>query len=49
MAIDPEHRLVVSVVPGKRTSENAQRLVSDFKQRSGGRMMNLIMTDEYPA
>jgi IS1 family transposase len=48
VAFDPEHRLVVSVVPGKRTSENVRLLVSDFKRRTAGRLMNLITTDEYP-
>lgn len=49
VAIDPEHRLVVSVVPGKRTPEHAQLLVDDFKERTGGRLMNLMTSDEYPA
>ena len=49
MAFDPEHRLVVSVVPGKRTEEKVQQLVQDFKQRTGGRLMNLLTSDEYPA
>ena len=48
MAFDPEHRLVVSVVPGKRTSQNVRQLVQDFKQRTQGRIPNLITTDEYP-
>jgi IS1 family transposase len=48
VAFDPEHRLVVSVVPGKRTSENVRHLVNDFKERTQGRRMNLITTDEYP-
>jgi len=48
VAFDPEHRLVVSVVPGKRTSENVRRLLNDFKERTAGRLMNLITTDEYP-
>jgi len=47
VALDPEHRLVVSVVPGKRTAENVRRLVHDFKRRTQGRLMNLITTDEY--
>jgi IS1 family transposase len=47
VALDPEHRLVVSVVPGKRTREKVQALVEDFKQRTGGRPMNLITSDEY--
>jgi IS1 family transposase len=49
VALDPEQRLVVSVVPGKRTAENVERLVEDFKERTEGRVMNLITTDEYPA
>ena len=48
VAFDPEHRLVVSVVPGKRVSENVRLLVNDFKERTEGRLMNLITTDEYP-
>jgi len=49
VAFDPEHRLVVSVVPGKRTEEKVQQLVQDFKERTGGRIMNLLTSDEYPA
>jgi IS1 family transposase len=49
VAFDPEHRLVVSVVPGKRTAGNLAKLVEDFKRRTGGRIMDLITTDEYPA
>ena len=49
MAFDPEHRLVVSVVPGERTGENVQELVQDFKQRTEGRIPNLITTDFYAA
>jgi IS1 family transposase len=48
VALDPEHRLVVSVVPGKRTTEQVRQLVNDFKERTEGRLMNLITTDEYP-
>lgn len=47
VAFDPEHRLVVSVVPGKRTSENTRCLVEDFKKRTQGRIMNLMTSDEY--
>ena len=47
VAVDPEHRLVVSVVPGKRTMEKVEALVEDFKHRTGGRTMNLITSDEY--
>lgn len=47
VGFDPEHRLVVSVVPGKRTAEHIETLVQDFKARTGGRPLNLITTDEY--
>jgi IS1 family transposase len=49
VAFDPEHRLVLSVVPGKRTAENVEAVVKEFRRRTGGRMMSLITTDEYPA
>lgn len=49
MAFDPESRLVVSVVPGKRTAETAAALVADFQRRTGGRLMDLITTDGHPA
>jgi IS1 family transposase len=49
VAFDPESRLVVSVVPGERTAENVAAVVEDFKRRTGGRMMDLITTDGYPA
>jgi IS1 family transposase len=49
VAFDPESRLVVSVVPGKRTQDKVHRLVQDFKERTGGRLMNLLTSDEYPA
>jgi len=48
VALDPEHRLVVSGVAGKRTAENVEKVVQDFKARTGGRPMNLITSDEYP-
>jgi hypothetical protein len=42
VAFDPEHRLVLSVVPGKRTAENdVEVVVKDFHRRTGGRMMRL--------
>jgi hypothetical protein len=48
VAFDPEHRLVVSVVPGKRTEDKVHQLVQDFRERTGGRLMNLMTSDEYP-
>jgi IS1 family transposase len=47
VALDPDHRLVVCVVPGKRTAENTEALVRDFRRRTCGRLMDLITTDEY--
>ena len=49
VAYDPEHRLIVSVVPGARTIENTEALVKDFHQRTGGRLMNLMTSDGYGA
>jgi hypothetical protein len=47
VALDAEHRLVVSAVPGKRTAESTGALVRDFRRRTAGRLMDLITTDEY--
>jgi IS1 family transposase len=49
VAFDPEHRLVVGVVPGARTVENTEALVADFHRRTEGRVMNLMTSDDYPA
>jgi len=49
VAFDPEHRLVVSVVVGKQSGEHTQLLVEDFHTRTGGRLMNLMTSDENPA
>jgi len=49
VAFDPEHRLVVVVVPGARTIENTETLVADFHRRTGGHVMNLMTSDDYPA
>jgi IS1 family transposase len=49
VAFDPVHRLVVSIVPGKRTAEQTEALVKDLHARTGGRMMDLLVSDESPA
>jgi IS1 family transposase len=49
VALDPENRLVVSAVVGRRSPELAQLLVEDFHQRTAGRLMNLMTSDENPA
>jgi IS1 family transposase len=41
--------LVIGVVPGERTAESVAAAVADFKRRTGGRSMDLITTDGYPA
>jgi IS1 family transposase len=49
VALDAESRMVISVVPGERTAESVVAVVEDFKRRTGGRLMDLITTDGYPA
>jgi IS1 family transposase len=49
VALDPEHRLVVSVVVGRRTTELTKVLVEDFHRRTRGRLMGLMSSDENPA
>jgi IS1 family transposase len=48
-AFDPESRLVVSLAVGKRTAAAVLELVRDFHRRTGGRVMRLMTSDEYPA
>jgi IS1 family transposase len=49
VALDPDSRLVLSVVVGRRIPENAELLLEDAKRRLGGRCPKRITTDEYPA
>ena len=49
VAFDPEHRLVVAVVPGARDVENTEGLVAEFRRRTGNRAMDLMTSDSYPA
>ena len=46
VAFDPEHRLVLTAIPGERTAETVQLLVADVKKRLGGWTPALITTDE---
>src|SRR5262249_44920606 len=48
-ALDPESRLVLAVVPGARDSENVEAVVAEVKDRTGGRVMDLMTSDDYPA
>lgn len=49
VALDAESRRVLSVVVGKRTEANACQAVYELRERTDGRPLNLITTDEYPA
>ena len=49
VALDAASRLVLSVVAGKRTEANACQVVHELRERTDGRPLNLITTDEYPA
>jgi len=49
VAFDHGHRLVLDVVPGARTIENTKLLVANARRRTGGRLMNLMTSDDYPA
>src|SRR5262245_40229195 len=48
VALDPEHRLVLAVVPGARTEENARAIVAEVEKRLGGEPPGLMTSDEYP-
>lgn len=48
VAFDAEHRLVVSLVVGKRTEAATHALLRDFHRRTGGRVLRLMTSDEYP-
>ena len=47
-AVDPESRLVLQVVPGKRSRKRVRMLVRAVKRRTGRRVLRLITSDEYP-
>lgn len=46
---DAEHRLVLAVVPGARSIENAEEAVREAHARTAGRTDVLFTSDEYPA
>jgi IS1 family transposase len=49
VAFDPEHRLVVAVVPGKRNAANCHKLIEEFARRTEHRIMRLMTSDDYPS
>ena len=46
-AMDPESRLLLDVVPGKRTAEHCLQVVEDVQKRTGGRTDLLLTSDEH--
>jgi IS1 family transposase len=49
VAYDPESRLVLAVVPGARDVESVEEVVGEYKYRTGGRVPELVTSDDYPA
>jgi hypothetical protein len=49
VAIDAESRLVLAVVPGARDAEAVEEVVGEVKERTGGRVLDLATSDDYPA
>jgi IS1 family transposase len=49
VALDPESRLVLAVVPGARGAEAVEEVVGEVKGRTGGRVLELVTSDDYPA
>lgn len=47
VAYDPEHKLVLEVVPGKRTAANTDKIIAGMKKRTEGKLLDLISSDEY--
>ena len=46
-AVDPESRLLLCLVPGKRNGEVCERLIRQVRDRTGGRTDLLITSDEH--
>jgi IS1 family transposase len=49
VAFDPDSRLVLSVVVGKRIAENVELLLEDVRERLGGAAPERVTSDEYAA
>jgi hypothetical protein len=45
--IDPETKLIASLVVGKRNADTVVRVFADFYDRTGGYLPELVTTDEY--
>jgi IS1 family transposase len=48
VALDPNSRLVLEVVVGPRTQDSAELLLEGVRDRLGGRVPELVLSDEYP-
>jgi IS1 family transposase len=48
VAYDPEHKLVLAVVPGARVTESVDEVVDEVKDRLDGQPPALMTSDEYP-
>jgi IS1 family transposase len=46
-AVDPESRLLLALVPGKRDGQTCQRLIRQVRDRTGGRTDVLLTSDEH--
>jgi IS1 family transposase len=49
VALDCESRLVLAVVPGAREAEAVEEVVGEAQRRTGGWVMELVTSDDYPA
>ena len=47
VAYDPEHRLVLAVVPGKRSAEHVEDVVQEFQRRTEDEAIALLTSDAY--
>ncbi len=47
IAYDPEHKLVLAVVPGARVAESVEEVVVEVKDRLGDRTPELMTSDAY--
>jgi IS1 family transposase len=47
VAYDPEHKLVLAVVPGARVTESVEEVVDEVKNRLDGQPPDLMTSDEY--
>lgn len=49
IALDAEHRLVLQTEPGKRSRRNVRTVVQKVKERTRGKILRLMTSDEFSA